>query len=74
LVYYWFEGRGRHMSHDFMTRFYTVADSMTMNRTDGGLVRLITPILGEETEAEADARLQRFLASTADRLHRFIPE
>lgn len=74
LVYYWFEGRGRHMSHDFMTRFYTVADSMTMNRTDGGLVRLITPILGEETEAEADARLQRFLAATADRLRRFIPE
>ena len=39
LVYYWFEGRGRHMSHDFLTRFHTVLDSATMNRTDGGLVR-----------------------------------
>ena len=34
---------------------------MTRGRTDGGLVRLITPI-GEGGEAAADARLQRFLA------------
>ena len=74
LVYYWFEGRGRQMSDDFLTRFHTVADSMTMNRTDGGLVRAITPILAEETDADADARLRRFLASVVDRLPRFIPE
>ncbi len=74
LVYYWFEGRGRRMSHDFMTRFRTVADSVTMNRTDGGLVRVITPILPEETVAEADARARDFLLAVADRLHRFIPE
>jgi exosortase D (VPLPA-CTERM-specific) len=74
LVYYWFEGRGRHMSHDFMTRVHTVVDSATLNRTDGGLVRVITPILPEETPADADARAQRFLLGVADRLHRFIPE
>jgi exosortase D (VPLPA-CTERM-specific) len=74
LVYYWFEGRGRQMSDDFLTRFHTVADSMTMNRTDGGLVRVITPILPEESESAADARAQRFLAAVVDRLPRFIPE
>ncbi len=74
LVYYWFEGRGRHMSHDFMTRFHTVIDSMTLNRTDGGLVRVITPILDDEPVAEADARARRFLLAAADRLQRFIPE
>jgi len=74
LVYYWFEGRGRHMSDDFLTRFHTVADSMMLNRTDGGLVRVITPILPEETEADADARAQAFLIAAVDRLHRFIPE
>ena len=56
LVYYWFEGRGRHMTNDFAAKFHTVADSMTRGRTDGGLVRLITPI-GEGGEAAADARL-----------------
>ena len=74
LVYYWFEGRGRQMSKDYLIRYHTVADSMTLNRTDGGLVRVITPILEGEPEAAADARAQRFLAATADRLHRFIPE
>jgi exosortase D (VPLPA-CTERM-specific) len=73
LVYYWFEGRGRRVTNDFMAKFHTVGDSVRMGRSDGGLVRVITPI-GTGGEAAADARLQRFLAATADRLHRFIPE
>lgn len=74
LVYYWFEGRGRQMYQDFLTRFRTVTDSMTLNRTDGGLVRVITPILPEEGVAAADARAQLFMRSLADRLYAFIPE
>jgi exosortase D (VPLPA-CTERM-specific) len=74
LVYYWLEGRGRRMSQDFLARFHTVADSVRLNRTDGGLVRVITPILPEEPVAAADARAQAFLRVLADRLHRFIPE
>ena len=73
LVYYWFEGRGRQMTNDFAAKFYTLADGLTMGRTDGGLVRAITPIAAGG-EAEADARLQRFLAAATDRLHRFLPE
>jgi exosortase D (VPLPA-CTERM-specific) len=74
LVYYWFEGRGRQMSHDFLTRFHTVLDSATLNRTDGGLVRVITPILAGERPADADARARRFLLAAVGPLHRFIPE
>ena len=73
LVYYWFEGRGRRETNDFAAKFHTVADSMTRGRTDGALVRVITPI-GADGEAAADARLQRFLAGTVDRLDRFVPE
>lgn len=74
LVYYWFEGRGRRMHHDFLTRLRTVTDSMTLNRTDGGLVRLVTPLPPGEDPAAADARLRRLLLSMGDRLNRFIPE
>ena len=76
LVYYWFEGRGRRMTSSFAAKFHTVADSMTRGRTDGGLVRVITPIGAAEglDEAAADARLRRFLAAGVDRLSRFIPE
>jgi exosortase D (VPLPA-CTERM-specific) len=72
LVYYWFEGRGRHMTNDFAAKFYALSDSLTRGRTDGGLVRLITPI-GAGGEAAADARLERFLAAGIDRLDRFLP-
>jgi hypothetical protein len=50
-----------------------MADSLTRGRTDGGLVRLITPI-GAGGEAAADARLAGFLAAIADRLPRHLPE
>jgi EpsI family protein len=76
LVYYWFEGRGRHMTNDFAAKFYALSDSLTRGRTDGGLVRLITPIGTGGTgggEAAADARLQRFLGAGIDRLDRFLP-
>lgn len=73
LVYFWFEGRGRQLTSDFAAKFYTVADGMTMGRSDGGLVRVITPV-GPGGAAEADARLSRFLAGIAGRLPRFIPE
>ncbi len=74
LVYYWFEGRGRHMTNDFAAKFYALSDSLTRGRTDGGLVRLITPIGTEEAEDAADARLQQFLQAHIDALPRFIPE
>jgi EpsI family protein len=74
LVYYWFAGRGRAVTNDFAAKFYTVADSMARGRTDGGLVRLITPIGPGEAEAAADARLARFLAAVATPLPRFIPD
>ena len=73
LVYYWFEARGRQFTGDFAARFANIADSLTLGRTDGGLVRVITPI-GEDGVAAADARLQRFLAASVDQLPRFIPE
>ena len=73
LVYYWFEGRGRHMTNDFAAKFHTVADSMTRGRTDGGLVRLITPI-GEGGEAGGRRPPQGFLEAGVDRLPGFIPE
>jgi exosortase D (VPLPA-CTERM-specific) len=72
LVYYWFEARGRQYTGDFAARFANIADSLALGRTDGGLVRVITPI-GEDGVAAADARLQRFLAGIVDEIPRFVP-
>ena len=56
-----------------MAKLHTVADGITTGRSDGGLVRVITPI-GTDGEAAADTRLRRFLAATIDVLPRYIPE
>lgn len=74
LVYYWFEQRGKRMVNDFRAKLSVIRDGFTMGRTDGALVRFVTPIFPGETEAEADARLQKFMDASLDRLPRFVPE
>jgi exosortase D (VPLPA-CTERM-specific) len=74
LVYYWFEQRGRRVTNDYLAKATVVWDSLTMGRTDGALVRFVTPIGEGESEADADARLQRMMADLLPRLPSFIPE
>lgn len=74
LVYYWFEQRGRRMTNDFAAKMTVLWDGVVMGRTDGALVRFVTPIGTREAEAEADARLQRLMAEALPRLPTFVPE
>ncbi|MDO5759065.1 MAG: VPLPA-CTERM-specific exosortase XrtD [Rhodobacterales bacterium] len=74
LVYYWFEQRGTRMTNDYLAKVDVVYDSLTIGRTDGALVRFVTPIVPGETEANADARMQGFMAELLPRLPRYIPE
>ena len=74
LVYYWFEQRGERMTNDYLAKIDVVYDSLTIGRTDGAMVRFVTPINRNETEADADQRLQAFMAKLLPRLPRYIPE
>lgn len=74
LVYYWFEQRGQRMTNDYLAKASVVYDSLTRGRTDGALVRFAIAINPGETEAEAEARMQRFMALALERLPRFLPE
>jgi exosortase D (VPLPA-CTERM-specific) len=74
LVYYWFEQRGQRMTNDYLAKASVVYDSLTRGRTDGALVRFVTPIGDIEPVEEADARLQRMMAEVLTRLPAFIPE
>ncbi|MDE9451605.1 VPLPA-CTERM-specific exosortase XrtD [Aliiroseovarius sp. Z3] len=73
LVYYWFEQRGKRQTNDFTAKIGVVIDSLTKGRTDGALVRYVTPIRPDETEADADARLIDFMTQSLPRLPRFVP-
>lgn len=74
LVYYWFKGRGRSVANEHVARLLVKFDGLVRGRTDGALVRYVTPILPGESEHDADGRLSRLLASTINQLTRFIPE
>lgn len=73
LVYYWFEQRGRRIVNDFEAKFVVAWDSVLGKRTDGGLVRLVTPIGNAESEAEADERLQSFMNEIVPELPSYFP-
>jgi EpsI family protein len=52
LVLYWYQAHGRVVASEYWAKFYLVTDAIRLNRTDGALVRLITPMLrGEDTES-----------------------
>ena len=74
LVYFWFEQRGRALTSDYAAKAYTVLDSITRGRTDGALVRLITPIAPTEDEGVAEQRLLGFLSLVLEELPAYVPE
>ena len=74
LVYYWFEQRGKRMTNDYLAKASVVWDSLTRGRSDGALVRFVTPLAPGEDEAAAEARLQGFMLLALQRLPRFVPE
>lgn len=74
LVYYWFQQRGRVITNEYLVKWYLFVDSLTRQRTDGAMVRLVTPLELGETVEQADRRLVEFASQAAPRLDRYIPD
>jgi EpsI family protein len=51
LVLYWYQDRGRIIASEYWAKGYMIWDSMTKNRTDGSLVRIIIPVSNTPEEA-----------------------
>jgi EpsI family protein len=73
IVYYWFEQRGRKVANEWMSKWYLLADAVTMNRSDGALVRLTTFQHPGETEADADQRIQTLIPELSPALTAYLP-
>ncbi len=73
MVYYWFQQRERRIAWDIAAKFWLMVDGITTGRTDGALVRLTTPILPGESDADAEARLFDVLQGLGEPMSRFIP-
>jgi exosortase D (VPLPA-CTERM-specific) len=72
LVYYWYEERGRRIASEYWSRWYLIYDAITLNRSDGALVRIVTPIMPSESTEDADNRLLLFIQSLGSNLSRFL--
>lgn len=72
-VIYWYQAHGRSIPNEYEAKAYMVADAIRMNRTDGALVRVITPLLANDTIATARARALSFTSKMLPFLPRFIP-
>ena len=73
MVYYWFDQKGRKIAWDMAAKYWLLVDGVRTGRTDGALVRLTTPILRNEPEAAAEARLMAMMRDLSGSLPRFIP-
>jgi EpsI family protein len=73
VVYYWFQERGRHLTNEYVVHWYLFWDALTRHRTDGGLVRFVTPLPQGAEEATADTTLMSLAIQIVPTLDRYIP-
>lgn len=72
-VIYWYQSHGRSIANEYIAKMYLVIDALKLNRTDGALVRVSTPITSAEGTAQARARAESFTSQLVPVLPRFIP-
>lgn len=73
MVLYWYWAHDRGVASEYWAKYYLVADSMRMHRSDGALVRIITPMYSGETAETAEQRLLPFAAQVVPLLGDYIP-
>jgi len=73
LVYYWFQQRGRNLTNEYLVKWFIFWDSLTKNRTDGALVRLVTPVPEGVDIETADERMRKFVRKVDPMLAYYIP-
>jgi EpsI family protein len=73
IVYYWFQERGRHLTNEYVARWFLFWDAMTRHRTDGALVRFVAPVPEGASESNVDARVMSLAAQIVPTLGRYIP-
>jgi len=73
VVLYWYWAHDRGVASEYWAKYYLVSDSIRMNRSDGSLVRVTTPLLDGETLAAAQQRLMPFVSQIVPKLNAYIP-
>jgi len=73
VVLYWYWAHDRGVASEYWAKYYLVSDSIRMNRSDGSLVRVTTPLLDGESPGAAQQRLMPFVSEIVPKLNAYIP-
>ena len=76
LVLYWYQGRGRIVGNEYLSKIYLVLDAARYNRTDAAIVRIVVPVAGTTPEAELSAEKTAvgFVNELLPALSKFLPD
>jgi EpsI family protein len=74
LVLYWYLAHDRAVASEYVAKFYLVADSIRMHRTDGSLVRLSVPIARGQSIENAQQTLLLWAGRVVPLLDTYVPK
>ncbi len=73
LVLYWYWAHNRAVASEYSAKFYLVADSIRMHRSDGSLVRVTTALAPSESVESAQQRLLSFAGNIVPLMNSYVP-
>jgi EpsI family protein len=73
LVLYWYWAHNRAVASEYSAKFYLVADSIRMRRSDGSLVRVTTALAPRESVESAQQRLLSFAGNIVPLMNSYVP-
>ena len=73
LVLYWYWAHNRAVASEYTAKFYLVADSIRMRRSDGALIRLLTPIAPNQNPESARKVLTSFAGQVMSQIDAYVP-
>jgi EpsI family protein len=73
LVLYWYQAHGRIVASEYWAKYYLVRDAIRMNRSDGALVRITTPLIQRQNSARVEELAMDLSGDLVVRLREYIP-
>jgi EpsI family protein len=73
LVVYWYWAHNRGVASEYWAKFYLVADSIRLNRSDGALIRLTAPMGRGENTSSAQQSVIAFSKELVPLMDTYVP-
>lgn len=74
ISYFWFSQRGRHITNEWLNKFYLTWDAFMMHRTDGALIRIEMVLVPGQTLEQGEKVMDSFSGEISAQLKKFLPQ